>query len=106
MIFGLQYLRGIAALMVVLIHAKVAVNHFVPSTRFILPDQGFVQFGKYGVDIFFVISGMVMYMTIGKCMRSDRGIGDFIIKVDPRGSSILDVSGTICYSLNGNRQDA
>lgn len=80
MIFGLQYLRGIAALMVVLIHAKVAVNHFVPSTRFILPDQGFVQFGKYGVDIFFVISGMVMYMTIGKCMRSDRGIGDFIIK--------------------------
>lgn len=80
MIIGLQYLRGIAALMVVFIHAKVAVNHFVPSTRLILPDQGFVQFGKYGVDIFFVISGMVMYITIGKCMRSDRGIGDFIIK--------------------------
>ncbi|EPH0682797.1 acyltransferase family protein [Enterobacter hormaechei] len=80
MIFGLQYLRGLAALLVVLLHAKVAVNHFVPSSKLLLPDQGFIEFGKFGVDIFFVISGMVMYMTIGKSMESDRGIGNFIIK--------------------------
>ncbi|MCM7067929.1 acyltransferase family protein [Enterobacter hormaechei] len=80
MIFGLQYLRGLAALLVVLLHAKVAVNHFVPSSKLLLPDQGFIEFGKFGVDIFFVISGMVMYMTIGKSLGSDRGIGNFIIK--------------------------
>lgn len=80
MIFGLQYLRGLAALLVVLLHAKVAVNHFVPSSKLLLPDHGFIEFGKFGVDIFFVISGMVMYLTIGKSMGSDRGIGNFIIK--------------------------
>lgn len=80
MIYGLQYLRGIAALLVVLLHAKVAVNHFVPSSKLLLPDEGFIEFGKYGVDIFFVISGMVMYLTMGKSMKSDRGIGNFIIK--------------------------
>lgn len=47
---GIQYLRGIAALMVVLYHAKISV----------FGSDAWPAFGYSGVDIFFVISGFVM----------------------------------------------
>ena len=53
---GLQVLRAVAALMVVLHHARLSV----PGS------QGWPSFGEAGVDIFFVISGFVMaYTTAG-----------------------------------------
>ena len=50
---GIQVLRAIAAIMVVIQHAK----HSVPGS------EGWMSFGGTGVDIFFVISGYIMAHT-------------------------------------------
>ncbi|MGR9465800.1 acyltransferase family protein [Rhizobium leguminosarum] len=58
MLVQLQYLRAIAALMVVYFHAILQlakVNPAVDATAFI--------YGETGVDIFFVLSGFVMWLT-------------------------------------------
>jgi exopolysaccharide production protein ExoZ len=55
---GIQYLRAIAALMVVFHHAR----WFFP-TDCILFTAPWAEFGSRGVDIFFVISGYVMTVT-------------------------------------------
>lgn len=52
-VVSIQYLRGVAALMVVVFHAE---NMLFPG------GAGFV-FGRAGVDMFFVISGFVMWIT-------------------------------------------
>lgn len=52
---GLQYLRGLAALMVVFHHAR----GFYPLDS-MLRTSGWSEVGSRGVDIFFVISGFVM----------------------------------------------
>ncbi len=48
---ALQYLRAVAALAVVYSHAVIQVDSYFPR----LPE-----FGSFGVDIFFVISGFIM----------------------------------------------
>jgi exopolysaccharide production protein ExoZ len=53
---GLQYLRGIAALMVVFHHGR----EFLPSADSFLRSTSWTAGGSRGVDIFFVISGFVM----------------------------------------------
>ena len=53
---GLQVLRAVAALMVVVYHARLSV----PGS------SGWPPFGASGVDIFFVISGFVMAYTTAK----------------------------------------
>ena len=50
---GIQVLRAVAALLVVMHHAR----HSVPGS------EGWPDFGAAGVDIFFVISGFVMALT-------------------------------------------
>lgn len=52
---GLQYARGVAALLVVFYHAAIQANGQFGGT---LPT-----FGKSGVDIFFVLSGFVMWTS-------------------------------------------
>lgn len=72
---GLQYLRGIAAMMVVFHHAR----HFVGS------GLG-IDFGARGVEIFFAISGLVMMQaTRGSALahglparRRGRVVADFL----------------------------
>lgn len=50
---SIQYLRGVAASVVVLQHASTS-----------MPDSPFpFEFGAWGVDLFFVISGFIMYHT-------------------------------------------
>lgn len=51
-IVSLQYLRGIAAMLVVALHSATP-----------LPAGYDLTFGNIGVDIFFVISGFVMWLT-------------------------------------------
>jgi exopolysaccharide production protein ExoZ len=59
---GIQYLRGIAAMMVVFHHSR---NEFGGAMS--------VTFGARGVEIFFVISGLVMmYSTRGVLFGGDR----------------------------------
>ncbi len=59
---SLQYLRAVAALLVVFFHATVQVNNLrAPNTA------AWVEVGKFGVDIFFVLSGFVMWTsTVGR----------------------------------------
>lgn len=55
-IWTIQYLRGVAALMVVWHHALGQLAHYAPQ----LPQS---NFGVSGVDLFFVISGFIMVLT-------------------------------------------
>jgi len=55
----LQVLRGLAALMVVLVHLALSV-----TDRFMVqPLPRFIDAGGIGVDIFFCLSGFIMYYT-------------------------------------------
>ena len=64
----IQVLRGIAALLVVLVHARYALLN---TDSFPLAQQLFVP-GAMGVDLFFLISGFIMcYSTAG----SDGSVG-------------------------------
>lgn len=59
-------LRGLAALSVVLFHATTRFNDLfmpTPPPTFAFPD------GHYGVNLFFIISGFVIFMTLEKTAR-------------------------------------
>ncbi|HQQ63498.1 MAG TPA: acyltransferase [Pseudomonadales bacterium] len=56
---NIQALRGIAVLLVMLLHLSAIEKKY--STDTIIPD--FLHFGAFGVDIFFMISGFIM-MTV------------------------------------------
>jgi exopolysaccharide production protein ExoZ len=58
MLVQLQYLRAIAALLVVYFHSVLQVTKVNDSF-----DWQFRLFGETGVDIFFVLSGFVMWLT-------------------------------------------
>lgn len=63
-LLNIQALRGVAVLLVVVFHLTLIERKYGGSTT-ILPD--FLQFGMFGVDLFFVISGFVMVtVTRGK----------------------------------------
>ena len=72
MISSVQYLRGIAALVVVLCHASQSL-----ITRFLPTETNFFFWGSAGVDLFFIISGFIMvYITYDKNID----IKDFLLK--------------------------
>lgn len=58
MVVSIQYLRGLAAMMVVYHHSVRKVLEMNPDLM--IPYSGF---GNAGVDIFFVISGFIMWVT-------------------------------------------
>jgi len=60
---SLDSLRGIAALAVVLFHYTIIVHRFVPD----LESPFTFEHGHYGVELFFIISGFVIFMTITRC---------------------------------------
>ena len=68
-VLPIQYLRGIAAMLVVYHHIKGQVAGF----EALLPGS----FGAAGVDIFFVISGFIMYITTA---NTSTGSVDFMIR--------------------------
>lgn len=63
-IFSVQYLRGIAALLVVLVHVLQEVGNHT-SNSFLLNFYHFKELGFIGVDVFFVISGFIMMYIHG-----------------------------------------
>ena len=64
MIYNLQYLRALAALLVVLYHGQAIWNGFAVQ-KLALFDAG-----AGGVDVFFVISGLIMWVTTCDDRRS------------------------------------
>ncbi len=63
----LDALRGIAALAVVLFHYTVKAPEILPRVATV--DHGFVL-GNYGVQLFFAISGFVIFMTLERTKSS------------------------------------
>jgi exopolysaccharide production protein ExoZ len=55
---SLQYLRAIAAMLVVYLHAAIQVNNLSAPA-----PSAFPEVGRCGVDIFFVLSGYVMWIS-------------------------------------------
>lgn len=75
-IMPIQYLRGIAALMVVWHHARIQIA----GAQAIFPSEA----GTAGVDLFFVISGFIMVVTTaGSSMSPWQFIRRRIIRVVP-----------------------
>lgn len=60
MLGNVQALRAIAALMVVVVHAYAVESTYLPGRPWTTPYH---VLGTYGVDLFFVISGLVMVVT-------------------------------------------
>lgn len=56
---GVQVLRGVAALLVVVFHAGLMLHDRFPA----IGDNWLLRFGAAGVDIFFPISGFVMLLS-------------------------------------------
>lgn len=80
MIYSLQILRAIAAMMVVLFH--YATWHgpiFSDYTEF----QNYLAAGNYGVNLFFIISGFVMYYVTPREIAPLKFIGRRIIRIIP-----------------------
>jgi len=63
-------LRGIAALGVVLFHYMVAfADHYDHSSE-IFPGFRYFRYGKHGVELFFIISGFVIFMSLERTKHS------------------------------------
>jgi len=71
-----QLLRGIASLLVVLLHCTMTVNETL--------QQSFLfnafKFGGAGVDIFFVLSGFIITYTSASALKKGSGFMDFVRK--------------------------
>ena len=77
MLIGLQYLRGVAALMVVYFHAVGPVERL---TGVALP----VSISASGVDLFFVLSGCVMWLsTHGRAVGPGQFLLNRLVRVAP-----------------------
>src|SRR5581483_8554966 len=69
---GIDALRGIAAMSVVLYHYTYEYQAVIGHTQ---PLGWSFSLGQYGVDLFFMISGFVIFMTLQRI----EGISDFVV---------------------------
>ncbi|WP_439498302.1 acyltransferase family protein [Bosea sp. (in: a-proteobacteria)] len=72
MVVVIQYLRGLAALLVVYAHLDTQTSRISPDQH--LP---YASIGIWGVDIFFVISGFIMYVA---AIEIDAKPGHFLLR--------------------------
>ncbi len=77
MLLNIQFLRGFAALLVVMHHA---LPYFMAMDLHSAVFEGIAKFGFIGVDVFFVISGFVMALTSVKKVQSPQSSWLFIKK--------------------------
>lgn len=77
---GLDALRGLAALAVCLFHYTYTFPRIVGRPF----DVGFVaSAGHYGVDLFFIISGFVIFMTLENSPRAYDFVGARVARIYP-----------------------
>ncbi len=73
---SIQVLRGIASLLVLLFHLTVYSNQYFKFSFL----NNFFNFGKYGVDVFFVLSGFIISYTSIREFCNLKKIFPFIIR--------------------------
>lgn len=73
MLYSLQYLRGIACLLVVLYHSRGELNDIYVQNNL---GNILFNYGYIGVDLFFMISGFVIMLSTEK----DSSVRSFIVK--------------------------
>lgn len=71
--YGIQILRGLAAIFVVLHHQAEAAGDLFPH----VPGLALLMRGSMGVDIFFPISGFVMYLSASAVLARPHRPGDW-----------------------------
>lgn len=78
-VHSIQYLRAYAALVVVAFHAGLRVAETLPAA-----GPGLLYFGHSGVDVFFVISGFIIYTMGRRGTLSTRGfLRNRVLRVAP-----------------------
>jgi exopolysaccharide production protein ExoZ len=87
-IISLQVLRGIAVLLVVYYHAHGLLikrhEELGLKTDFWMVEQGITKFGAIGVDIFFVLSGFIIFYTSRSNLKTRLNfIKDRVIRIFP-----------------------
>jgi peptidoglycan/LPS O-acetylase OafA/YrhL len=101
---GIQKLRGIAAL-------AVALYHFSINDRISWPPNIVTagEFGKFGVQTFFVISGFILPYSLWKAQYRLRDSGRFLLKrvlrLDPPylASIVVSLAALIAAARNGGK---
>lgn len=78
-ILSIQMLRGLAALLVVYMHAIIHQTQLNIGNSVQQQFYFWATFGAVGVDIFFVISGFIITVISAKFLR-EHGVKDFFIK--------------------------
>lgn len=78
-VLSIQYLRGIAAIIVFFSHFKNTINEISLVNIRYLGDSLFSN-GGFGVDLFFVISGFVIALSTEKDLGRKMGAISFVIK--------------------------
>lgn len=88
-IYNIDFLRGLAALMVLLVHASSSTLPWIEES----PLHEVFMFGKYGVQIFFVISGYIITYSLFHSNYSIRNIFKFLgkrlIRINPPAYLII-----------------
>lgn len=87
----LQGLRGIAAFLIVLHHARIYIDSSKGTSEL---ASSFFYAGYFGVDLFFVISGFIMVITTWKSDGSSTYVKDYFIK---RLSRIVPVYSVLTF---------
>ena len=95
MLVQLQYMRAIAALLVVYFHAILQLRVVDPSAML-----GAALFGKSGVDVFFVLSGFVMWVTTtGKPITPLQFYGKRIRRIVPLYWSVTIAAAFVAFAF-------
>jgi len=93
-VYSLQLLRAAAAILVLIRHASKYAFAHDPARAF--------EVGQFGVDIFFIISGIVIFLT-GRSLTWDRFLRRRIARIVPL--YWLALSAALVASLAGPRND-
>lgn len=88
-LYSIQYLRAVAALGVVAYHAAHGLPGYFQQTAFL-------DIGVYGVDLFFVISGFIIFNSTSD---GDIGVVDFLIRRLIRVWPLYLVLTTLAFAL-------
>ena len=93
----IQALRGIAVLYVVIFHSRDFIDKFYNIERF--GNEVFI-IGNYGVDLFFLVSGYIMFYTTEKIKGGFSDLLNFLIKRLFRIIPIYYILTLIYYFIN------